>query len=262
MSVCEFCPISTPAYVYIACVYFNAVRFFCFCFADVEEDLSASAAIAAATAAAAVATANGHVDGNAAADAAAAAVAGTGNGSGNGSGDDCNDGGGDDDEALSAVWYLAAFGGLVLFFFVVTCSELFLDNPVHARRQLELPHARDLRRHWRQRNSSMAGYFGPETPPPPYHQFAPPSYDDFIKSEKQKRPHLTAKPPAAAAAAAADFDKPKVPDVYIVPVHNREAAVVSVATTAARAALDSVAISAAELQKQLDAVTPRAKCHA
>lgn len=220
-------------------MYFDAMRFF---FADEEQDLSESTAIAATVAAAAAASnVNGHVDGNAAA-------------AGRGDNDDDRDGGGDDDEALSAVWYLAAFGGLVLFFFVVTCSELFLDNPIHARRQLELPHARDLRRHWRQRNSPMAGYFGPETPPPPYHQFAPPSYDDFIKSEKQKQPHAT-KPPAAATG---NFDKPKMSDVYIVPVHNGGTAV-SVATTAAHAALDSVAISAARLQKQLDAVTPRGK---
>ncbi|XP_025411249.1 uncharacterized protein LOC112684133 [Sipha flava] len=54
---------------------------------------------------------------------------------------------GADEETLSAVWYLAAFGGLVLFFFVVTCSELFFGNPIYTRSAVELPHAGYLRRH-------------------------------------------------------------------------------------------------------------------
>ncbi|KAE9535859.1 hypothetical protein AGLY_007760 [Aphis glycines] len=95
--------------------------------------------------------------------------------------DDGTSGAVGDEEALSAVWYLAAFGGLVLFFFVVTCSELFFGNPIYTRRPVELPHAGYLRRHvYGIRNHGQHNY-KPETPPPPYHLFAPPSYDDTVK---------------------------------------------------------------------------------
>ncbi|XP_050430742.1 uncharacterized protein LOC126839433 [Adelges cooleyi] len=109
------------------------------------------------------------------------------------------DGAEDEDDALSAVWYLAAFGGLVLFFFVVTCSELFFGNPIYTRRPVELPHAGYLRRHvYGRRNQG----YTPETPPPPYHLFAPPSYADTIKGL----------PPYESG-------NKKLADVYVVPVH-------------------------------------------
>lgn len=131
----------------------------------------------------------------------------------------------DGDGTLSAIWYLAAFGGLVLFFFVVTCSELFLDNPVHARRQMDLPHAGYLRRHYLQRHT-VGGHFGPETPPPPYHLFAPPSYDDFVKSGLQEKPPRCDKHRAAAAEEkpmTPAKEKPMTPaadPVYILPLHH------------------------------------------
>lgn len=97
-----------------------------------------------------------------------------------------------EDEPMSAMWYLGAFGGLVLFFFVVTCSELFFGHPMYVRRQSNLPHAGNLRRHvYGLRNQKQKA----ETPPPPYHLFAPPSYDDLqVKGNGLDKPKFLLPP--------------------------------------------------------------------
>lgn len=159
------------------------------------------------------------------------------------SADDDDDGtSGDDDTALSAVWYLAAFGGLVLFFFVVTCSELFFGNPIYARRPVDLPHAGYLRR------VHARGYINrdylPDTPPPPYHLFAPPSYDDTVKVYGAQRQFHG---PAA--------NSKKLADVYVVPVH----AATTTVTCCAAAGCPSTAVCAASDVKPAADALPQTK---
>lgn len=164
-----------------------------------------------------------------------------------------------EEDALSAVWYLAAFGGLVLFFFVVTCSELFFGNPIYTRRPVDLPHAGYLRRHVYGIRSQQHhhGHYAPETPPPPYHLFAPPSYDDTVKS-------------AGVFAAAVQQQQhqylqhgaKKLADVYVVPVH-RSTVTMAGGVTAAGAttmAATTTATAAAVVDaKLLAAVLPPTK---
>lgn len=150
-------------------------------------------------------------------------------------GSEDDDGTSGDEEALSAVWYLAAFGGLVLFFFVVTCSELFFGNPIYTHRQVELHHAGYLRRQvYGIRNHHLQHRYTPDTPPPPYHLFAPPSYDDTVKGGGPQQCH-------------------KLADVYVVPVHAATGRATCTANTAA-------AVAAAQGDvKLLAAVLPQTK---
>lgn len=177
--------------------------------------------------------------------------------------DDSTSGAMGDEEALSAVWYLAAFGGLVLFFFVVTCSELFFGNPIYTRRPVELPHAGYLRRHVygiRNHGQHHGGNYKPETPPPPYHLFAPPSYDDTVKGgfgqvlQQQQQPQqYHHRVPGK-----------KLADVYVVPVHAATTAAsgattcAAVATTCATCTTNAVAVAVADA-KLLAAVLPQTK---
>jgi len=147
-------------------------------------------------------------------------------------GDEDDESSGDDD-ALSAVWYLAAFGGLVLFFFVVTCSELFMDNPIYTRRQVDLPHAGFLRRQVvDHRNPRGGNGKGPDTPPPPYHLFAPPNYDDTA----------VCKVGLDAPQFVTTDGNGKLARVYIVPVHGPGAY------------HGGAVVTEADLKTQLDAV--------
>lgn len=67
----------------------------------------------------------------------------------------------------SIVWYIGSFGGLVAFFLIVSCSEWCCRR---GGRPLTVPYA--------QRAEVMnGGQVVTETPPPPYHLFAPPPYD-------------------------------------------------------------------------------------
>ncbi|XP_076755123.1 uncharacterized protein LOC143425925 isoform X2 [Xylocopa sonorina] len=67
----------------------------------------------------------------------------------------------------SIVWYIGSFGGLVAFFLIVSCSEWCCRR---GGRPLTTPYA--------QRTEVMNnGQMMTETPPPPYHLFAPPPYD-------------------------------------------------------------------------------------
>lgn len=126
-----------------------------------------------------------------------------------------------DEEALSAVWYLAAFGGLVLFFFVVTCSELFFGNPIYTRRAVELPHAGYLRRqvYGIRNHQNRGGHYAPETPPPPYHLFAPPSYDDTVKGGCFQQQQQLDQPPKPQYHNREPGTKQHLTNVYVVPVH-------------------------------------------
>ncbi|XP_022169010.1 uncharacterized protein LOC111032853 [Myzus persicae] len=174
--------------------------------------------------------------------------------------DDSTSGAVADEEALSAVWYLAAFGGLVLFFFVVTCSELFFGNPIYTRRPVELPHAGYLRRHvYGIRNHGQHHNYKPETPPPPYHLFAPPSYDDTVKGgfgqvlQQQQQQQYHHRVPGK-----------KLADVYVVPVHAATTAATGAttcaagATTCATCTTNAVAVAVADA-KLLAAVLPQMK---
>ncbi|CAD1478326.1 unnamed protein product, partial [Heterotrigona itama] len=71
----------------------------------------------------------------------------------------------------SIVWYIGSFGGLVAFFLIVSCSEWCCRR---GGRPLTVPYA--------QRAEAMNGPVT-ETPPPPYHLFAPPSYDSVNYGE-------------------------------------------------------------------------------
>ncbi|RLU22197.1 hypothetical protein DMN91_006578 [Ooceraea biroi] len=72
----------------------------------------------------------------------------------------------------SIVWYIGSFGGLVAFFLVVSCSEWCCRR---GGRPLAVPYAQ------RAETINMPGVT--ETPPPPYHLFAPPSYDSVNYNE-------------------------------------------------------------------------------
>jgi hypothetical protein len=136
------------------------------------------------------------------------------------------------------VWYLAAFGGLVLFFFVVTCSELFFGNPIYTRSAVELPHAGYLRRHvYGIRNhQNRGGHYAPETPPPPYHLFAPPSYDDTVKGSCFQQQQ---QPPKPQYRHREPGTKQQLANVYVVPVHCPTAAAEHTAAAAVAAASDA-----------------------
>ncbi|XP_033327251.1 uncharacterized protein LOC117220897 isoform X4 [Megalopta genalis] len=83
---------------------------------------------------------------------------------------------GDDQNPLdpwSIVWYIGSFGGLVAFFLIVSCSEWCCRR---GGRPLTVPYA--------QRTEVMNGsQVVTETPPPPYHLFAPPPYDSVNYGE-------------------------------------------------------------------------------
>lgn len=72
----------------------------------------------------------------------------------------------------SIVWYIGSFGGLVAFFLIVSCSEWCCRR---GGRSLSVPYS--------QRNEVINGPVMTETPPPPYHLFAPPSYDSVNYGE-------------------------------------------------------------------------------
>ncbi|XP_063974284.1 uncharacterized protein LOC135160994 isoform X1 [Diachasmimorpha longicaudata] len=68
----------------------------------------------------------------------------------------------------SIVWYIGSFGGLVAFFLIVSCSEWCCRR---SARPLGTPYApRTAEPVTITRNVT-------DTPPPPYHLFAPPPYD-------------------------------------------------------------------------------------
>lgn len=80
----------------------------------------------------------------------------------------------------SVIWYLGAFGGLVTFFVVVTCSEWCFGNHMYTRHGTNEIYVNAFQASSFQESHQRA----PETPPPPYHLFAPPSYSDLFGSVK------------------------------------------------------------------------------
>ncbi|XP_033225132.1 uncharacterized protein LOC117178038 [Belonocnema kinseyi] len=69
----------------------------------------------------------------------------------------------------SIVWYIGSFGGLVAFFLIVSCSEWCCRR---GARPITVPYI--------QRGEVISSAQGvTETPPPPYHLFAPPPYDSI-----------------------------------------------------------------------------------
>ncbi|XP_032666905.1 uncharacterized protein LOC116842195 isoform X2 [Odontomachus brunneus] len=72
----------------------------------------------------------------------------------------------------SIVWYIGSFGGLVAFFLIVSCSEWCCRR---AARPLAMPYA--------QPTEVISSRGVAETPPPPYHLFAPPPYDSVNYGE-------------------------------------------------------------------------------
>lgn len=88
-------------------------------------------------------------------------------------------------EPWSILWYVGSFGGLIVFFLIVSCSEWCCRTRLRNR-------------------SIQRGAASPtnsELPPPAYDLFAPPSYDSLCKPTMEKREY----------------------DVYVVPVHTLEA---------------------------------------
>uniref|UniRef100_A0A8D8YM18 Uncharacterized protein n=1 Tax=Cacopsylla melanoneura TaxID=428564 RepID=A0A8D8YM18_9HEMI len=74
-----------------------------------------------------------------------------------------------------AIIYLGGFIGLVTFFFILACSEIFCQNCLYrSSSNLFLPQA----------HCTHSYYSTPKpvTPPPPYHLFAPPPYMDIAKA--------------------------------------------------------------------------------
>lgn len=83
--------------------------------------------------------------------------------------------GGDENplDPWSIVWYIGSFGGLVAFFLIVSCSEWCCRR---GARPLTVPYT--------QRTEVISsGQVMTETPPPPYHLFAPPPYDSVNYGE-------------------------------------------------------------------------------
>ncbi|XP_048507856.1 uncharacterized protein LOC105690062 isoform X2 [Athalia rosae] len=69
----------------------------------------------------------------------------------------------------SIVWYIGSFGGLVAFFLVVSCSEWCCRRG-----------ARPVTISYSQSGEGGSGSSGSQdTPPPPYHLFAPPPYESI-----------------------------------------------------------------------------------
>lgn len=94
-------------------------------------------------------------------------------------------------ESWCVIWYLGAFGSLVCFFLIITCTELFFGNPLYRDNNLNAFVQSIV--------SAENKPYMPETPPPPYHLFAPPDYYETVQK--------------------ADSEKRRSLDVFVVPVH-------------------------------------------
>uniref|UniRef100_A0A1B6DNI1 Uncharacterized protein n=1 Tax=Clastoptera arizonana TaxID=38151 RepID=A0A1B6DNI1_9HEMI len=79
-----------------------------------------------------------------------------------------------DVDMWSVIWYLGAFGGLVTFFIIVTCSEWCFGNHMYTRHGTNQLYINAFQ------STFLEAERTPETPPPPYHLFAPPSYSDLF----------------------------------------------------------------------------------
>lgn len=92
-------------------------------------------------------------------------------------------------DTWSVIWYIASFGGLILFFLIVSCSEWCCR--------------RNARRNCQRTNSSQdPSQAVLDTPPPSYDQFAPPAYEDlWVRNSRGPR------------GEKSEYD------IYVVPVH-------------------------------------------
>jgi hypothetical protein len=107
-----------------------------------------------------------------------------------------------DVDPKSLVWYMASFGGLVTFFLVVSCSECCCS-----KRQQRTPNrTSDVRS---AEPPAEVTQWVDESPPPPYHLFAPPSYETLFYGNVSEAKNKC--------------------EVYVVPVHSH---VVSLHSTA------------------------------
>ncbi|XP_065217477.1 uncharacterized protein LOC135843491 isoform X2 [Planococcus citri] len=93
-------------------------------------------------------------------------------------------------EGWCVVWYLGAFGSLVCFFLIITCMELFFRMPLYRQSHLQA---------FIQNLHNENKPYTPESPPPPYHLFAPPDYNETVQK-------------------AAD-DKRKTLDIFVIPIY-------------------------------------------
>lgn len=92
-------------------------------------------------------------------------------------------------DTWSVIWYIASFGGLILFFLIVSCSEWCCRR--NARRNCQ-----------RTTTSQNPTQVVLDTPPPSYDQFAPPAYEDlWVGSSRGSR------------GEKSEYD------IYVVPVH-------------------------------------------
>lgn len=95
----------------------------------------------------------------------------------------------------SVMWYLGAFGGLVTFFLIVTCSEWCFGNHMYTRHGINELYINAYQTNFTQQRVS-------DTPPPPYELFAPPSYTDlFGKVQEPKKKNTF--------------------NIFIIPIHKR-----------------------------------------
>ncbi|XP_066252987.1 uncharacterized protein [Euwallacea similis] len=92
-------------------------------------------------------------------------------------------------DTWSIIWYVASFGGLILFFLIVSCSEWCCRR--NARRRCQ-----------RNNDNQTVPQIMSETPPPSYDLFAPPAYEDLWGTSSRGR-----------SGEKREFD------IYVVPVH-------------------------------------------
>ncbi|XP_015586294.1 uncharacterized protein LOC107263509 isoform X2 [Cephus cinctus] len=86
----------------------------------------------------------------------------------------------------SVVWYIGSFGGLVTFFLVVSCSEWCCRRGTSRT----LSPGRHTEPMMGTCTSATTTAGVSDTPPPPYHLFAPPAYDSIDYSEVADKHHI------------------------------------------------------------------------
>ncbi|XP_063921991.1 uncharacterized protein LOC135136565 isoform X2 [Zophobas morio] len=92
-------------------------------------------------------------------------------------------------DSWSVVWYIASFGGLIVFFLIVSCSEWCCRRAI-----------RNSQQNCSRNAPTTASPSVPDTPPPSYDQFAPPSYESICLGRNR-------------SGEKSEYD------IYVVPVH-------------------------------------------
>ncbi|RZC41497.1 uncharacterized protein BDFB_001382, partial [Asbolus verrucosus] len=93
-------------------------------------------------------------------------------------------------DSWSVVWYIASFGGLIIFFLIVSCSEWCCRRAIRNSQGCN-----------RSNNPAASPTAVPDTPPPSYDQFAPPSYESICLGRHER------------GSEKSEYD------IYVVPVH-------------------------------------------